>query len=172
MNLNARFKAYREAAHGVPDKVIPADIICEECEKRFVSFYCSQCVQMLCIRCEELCHKVDYEGLPHSHTLEKSIRPVRAGDVSTVVIPPPVFNLPETHITEEEYTALSNIDLTIPNTLANSKFSGTLTNFGPKIIKNEIKFCRSKESKNFLLNEYVVFFDPINRRLSFGRILR
>ena len=190
MGLGARMKAHNKLEYNVEERVAPVDILCEECEKRSVAFFCSLCDQMLCARCEELCHQADFDGVKHSHIDEKAVRPVQYGDISRVYIPPIVFNLPEYELNEFEYSALSNVDITIPNSLANSKNSGMGLNSavlplsnsgpvsssgqggGPKIISNDAKNFRTIESKDFLLNEYVVFFDPINKRKSFGRILR
>ena len=58
----------------------PTMLLCEECETRYARFVCDQCKQVLCTRCEELCHQPEFDGTPHAHVDDGSVRPVKIGD--------------------------------------------------------------------------------------------
>ena len=145
----------------------PTDLLCEECEVRISVVYCEQCDQVFCPRCDDLCHQTQFDKSPHPHVAGKFIRPIEFGDESSVVIPRKEFSLPEHYeITAEELMVATGKDLCEPNSLAMSVSNMTL-----KPVENHDSLGDVDGTPKLSVNEYVVFYDPVSRKESFGQII-
>lgn len=81
--VSGRFRAHNEKVlkeAGDTRVSTPTMLLCEECETRYARFVCEQCKQVLCTRCEELCHQPEFDGSPHPHVDDGSVRPVKIGE--------------------------------------------------------------------------------------------
>jgi hypothetical protein len=149
------------------EEKIPPLLLCDNCEKRYSVVYCSQCKEVFCLRCCELCHPIAQGEKLHNHEVETvhrppSIRAITENDVSSVVINEE-FPVQDYYIEENDLAIRKNIDLSIPNTLA--------TNYSdPKayVKPNTISF--STQPKH-AVDDKLLFIDPITRKQAYGRVI-
>jgi hypothetical protein len=136
------------------------ELICEECEVDLSLLKCEACNQVFCQKCFSLCHQRSEMGtILHPHEYTKMVRPIRHGDVSTIVKTTP-YHLPDYECHEREL--LEARDITQPNTLtANSSTS----------IMNPVQ--KDMVCKRFMYNigDTVIYKDPDSNVQMFGEIV-
>lgn len=155
-------KSVKEEKRKFGDLIIapdpPTDLYCEECEKQFSSFFCSECDQVFCRACADLCHPREYGGkLPHYHEVNQYIRPVAFGDKSRVK-KDTTWWMPNEEFHPEDMQKIKNIS--IPDSLA--------TNSHRSAEKSLVPY---QTLPKYRVNQIVLFIDAVSRQESFGRII-
>lgn len=137
----------------------PKDLICEECEKKTASLFCSACDEVFCVDCADIAHpRVSQNDLMHQHEKDGKIRALRVGDKSRVKKDTNTFFLPDEELQIEDYMKLK--DLTKPNSLSTGSDA---KKWKPSIQK--------RKNPQFKVNQMVLFKDPVSGRDTYGQVM-
>lgn len=137
----------------------PKDLICEECEKKMASLFCSACDEVFCVDCADIAHpRVSQNDLMHQHEKDGKIRALRVGDKSRVKNDTTTFFLPDEELQIEDYMKVK--DLTKPNSLSTGSDA---KRFKPSLQK--------RNTPQFKVNQMVLFKDPVSGRDAYGQVM-
>jgi hypothetical protein len=140
----------------------PKDLICEECEKKFASYYCQACRQIFCYTCGDLCHpRVSANDLMHEHESNGYIRALKLGDTSRVKVEND-FYLPAHEVHPEEYEKIK--DLAKPNTLVTNERTSEI------LVLNPARQLPANKPI-YKVNNLVIYTDPTSSQRAYGRVI-
>ena len=157
---------------------VPPEVkeLCEECCKGISAIYCLDCDQLMCARCQVLCHPRDKMGAePHPHEKpdrfgKTRIRPLDETDIGrSRVVVDRTFYLPTHEYLESSYLSdrPNGWDITVPNGLAfNKSYTASKAPLSASMLEGD-----GPSMLKYSQGDRLIFYDPASGKEAFGRVV-